>query len=85
MPIRLDRLRKVESGSLPNRPTTDPEKVVEIIVKVREADYVPPGVTPRARIDAFLFTCSVRAALLPILEQDPKVVAISINQTLHNG
>ncbi|MCX6598283.1 MAG: hypothetical protein NTV70_18170 [Acidobacteria bacterium] len=55
---------------------------VKAILRVSDADYVPPGVTVRARIDATLFTASFADELLETLRQDSKVVSIEVSQRL---
>ena len=47
------------------------------IVKVREPGYVPPGVTPRARLSPLLFTATLSAETLAQLERDPRVESIA--------
>ncbi len=55
---------------------------VKAIIRVSTPDYVPPGVTVRARIDATLFTASFAGELLETLRQDGEVVSIEVSQRL---
>ncbi len=47
------------------------------IVKVRSADYVPPGIDLRARISPYLFTADVTEADLSRMQADDDVVSVS--------
>lgn len=81
----LSKVRKVEKSSVPpgsNRP--DDAEVVATF-KVREANYVPPGVCVRARIDDFMFTGRAPAAVIRQLDGDPKVESVAINQRLRSS
>ena len=55
---------------------------VEAIIKVKEDDYVPPGVKVRARIDATMLTGEMPTSILPDLESDPKVASVSVSRRL---
>jgi hypothetical protein len=82
MQIRLDQLKKLEAASLPSVPTREADETVELIVKSRKSNYVPPGVAVRARIDPYLFTGEAPASVLSQLEQDPEVVSVSLGKKL---
>jgi hypothetical protein len=82
MPIRLDQLTKLEAASLPSAPAQELDELVELIVKSRTPDYVPPGVKVRARIDPHLFTGEAQASVLSELEQDPEVVSLALGKKL---
>lgn len=82
MAIRLDQLKKLEAASLRLDPVRHDSEEVELIVRVREPNYVPPALTVRARIDSCLFTCRVAAKVLVDLEHDPHVVSVSISKKL---
>jgi hypothetical protein len=58
-----------------------PEKV-EMIVKVKEDDYVPAGVNVRARVDATMFTAEASPSLIARLEHDPKVRSVAVSRPL---
>ena len=79
--IRPPRYRKVQGGSALEA-TVDQTEIVEAIVKVREPDYVPPGLTVHARIDPHMLTGELRTDVLDDLEADPKVEAVSIGRRL---
>lgn len=64
------------------RPDPSPENPVEVIVKVKEADYVPEGVAVRAQVSPLLFTSVVPADDLTRLENDPKVHSVSVSSPL---
>lgn len=72
--------RKRASTARPDPPDDAP--AVEVIVKVREANYVPAGVTVRAQISPQLFTSVVQGSTLKKLEQDAGVRSVSVSQTL---
>lgn len=55
---------------------------MKAIIRVSAPDYVPPGVTVRARIDDTLFTASFAGELLETLRQDGKIVSIEVSQRL---
>ncbi|MBA3314954.1 MAG: hypothetical protein H0T47_16910 [Planctomycetaceae bacterium] len=76
MSIRIDDLKLGD----PEQRT--PTGTVQVIVKVRNAGYVPPAVTIRARIDEHIFTADVPAGELPQLESNPQVVSIAANKKL---
>lgn len=76
MTIRIDDLKPGDPERL------GPTGTVQVIVKVRKADYVPPAVTLRARIDEYLFTADVQADELPLVERDPQVVSLAANKKL---
>lgn len=76
MTIRLDDLK-------PGNPKkAQPTGTVQVIVKVRDAGYVPPAAKLRARMDGHLFTADVLADALPQVERDPQVVSVSVNEKL---
>jgi len=76
MSIRFDDLSPVD----PNKVV--PTGTVQVIVKVRQAGYVPPAVRVRARIDEHLFTADIPANELPYLERDPQVLSVAANKKL---
>jgi hypothetical protein len=76
MPIRIDDLKPADPEEVA------PTGTVQVIVKVREAGYVPPAVTLRARIDDCLFTADVPAENLHQLETNPRVVSVAANKKL---
>ena len=82
MPIDLGQLKKLEASSLPASPSREAEAPVELIVKVRKPNYVPLGLTVRARIDPHLFTAEALASMLPQLELDPAVVSVALGKRL---
>jgi hypothetical protein len=79
--IKLEDLHKLESSSvLPL--ATNPSQVVQAIIQVKDADYVPKGVKVRASISPHLLTADLLQGDLPALELDPKVESISISKRL---
>jgi hypothetical protein len=82
--MKLEDLRKLELSSRPHAGAVSDDTLVSAIVKVREANYVPSGVTIRARIDEMMFTASCRADQLRELEGDPRVVSVALTQRLTN-
>lgn len=73
-------LSKRESNPRPEWATgTD---AVEVIVKVRQPNYVPIGIKVRAQISPMLFTSTVPGADLKNLEEDPGVHSVSVSQAL---
>ena len=82
MSIRLQDLKKIESSPPSALSERDENERMEVIVKVREPDYVPPGVIVRAQIAPVLFTSEVPAKMLAKLERDPQVVSVSISKKL---
>jgi hypothetical protein len=55
---------------------------LEVIVKVRQANYVPDGVKVRAQISPVLFTSVIPPSALEDIEKDPNVESVSVSQTL---
>jgi hypothetical protein len=53
-----------------------------VIVKVKKADYVPPGFNVRARIDAYMFTADTNGAAVRQAQADLEVESISFAQRL---
>lgn len=81
MKINMDDLRKLESSSVPTR-SPKAHDMVKAIVKVKQAGYVPDSVHVRASISPFILTCEFAAEQLPVLERDPKIESIALNQSL---
>ena len=82
--MKLDDLRKLELGSQPPGNALDDDAEVSAIVKVREAHYVPAGLTLRSRIDDKIFTATCRAAALRDLDRDPLVESVALTQKLRS-
>ena len=82
MKIRLEDLKKLESSSLPARPTWEEDEAVEVIIKVRKPHYVPADVTVRAQIDPYMFTGAISAGVLTKLDQDPEVISVAVGKKL---
>jgi len=53
-----------------------------VIVKVRQAGYIPACVTVKASIDEFLFTADISEDDLTKIEEDPLVASISKGRKL---
>ena len=82
MKIDLDDATKLGSSSVKRR-LAEGVGVVEVVVKVREPDYVPTNVRVRAKIDARMFTGEIAASELENLERDPQVVSVAMGKKLH--
>jgi hypothetical protein len=82
--MNLDDLRKLELTSQPGTDAIPDDEPVSAIVKVREPNYVPSGVTVRSRIDETMFTTSCRAGQLRALESDPRVESVALAKRLPN-
>jgi hypothetical protein len=80
--MKLDDLRKLEHASQPHTNSLPDDVIVSAIVKVRQPQYVPSGMTVRSRIDETMFTASCRADVLRHLEQDPLVESVALSQQL---
>ncbi|MBM3458565.1 MAG: hypothetical protein FJX77_08560 [Armatimonadetes bacterium] len=76
MNISIDDLEPGNPGQ------ATPTDMAQVIVKVREAGYVPPTVTLRARIDEYLFTADVPVDKFPELEHNPQVVSMAATEKL---
>lgn len=55
---------------------------LEAIIKVRQPNYVPAGVTPRATIDDTMITGSFMACDLSQIESDPLVESVAVSKNL---
>lgn len=82
--INLDELRKVEATSVIPLAQQSSD-VVEAIIKVTSANYIPPGVRLRASISPRIFTAEFKQQDLDALEKDPKVELVSINKKLKSA
>jgi hypothetical protein len=82
MKIRFEDLKKLESSSLPASPTWEEDESVEVIIKVRKPNYLPPNVTVRAQIDSHIFTGEIPARALTKLDQDPEVISVAVGKKL---
>ncbi len=80
MARRSRPLKKLESTARPKPEDTD--KAVEVIVRVRKADYVPDGITVRAQISPQIFTSVIPSETLEELEEDPQVQSVSVSHPL---
>lgn len=76
-PTRPDDLPALTVTTLAQPQAADHEAVIEAIVQVRQADYVPRQVTVRAWVDSTLFTCAMRAEDLSTVQDDPQVVSVA--------
>ena len=79
--IKLEDLHKLESSSVIPL-ATNPSQVVQAIIQVKDADYVPKCVKVRASIGPHLLTADLLQSDLSVLERDPKVESISISKPL---
>lgn len=60
-----------------------PSDDIEIAVNVKIAQYVPKGVTLRARLDDHMFTAVTSVSNLDNLEQDPCIASVQVGQKVH--
>ena len=56
----------------------DADATVRAIVKVSEPNYVPRRLRLRSRIDPCMITVECRYGAIAMLENDPKVVSVSL-------
>ena len=75
---------KIEAASAKPVTARDDE-VVLVIVKVKEANYVPGGFKVRSRIDDEMFTAECAGADLRAAQSDPKVESIALTKRLRVG
>jgi hypothetical protein len=73
------------SGGVSAKPLPGDAETVAVIVKVAEPGYVPPGFRVRSRVDDCLFTADVEGAALARVEDDAKVVSVSISRRLQSS
>ena len=59
-----------------------PETEVEAIVMVKEANYVPNGITIRAKIDEQMFTTETTMERVEELRKDPHVKSVQTSEKL---
>jgi len=81
--INLDELHKVESSSVIPLARQGSE-MVQGIIKVTNADYVPECVRLRASMSPHIFTAEFKHGDLAALESDPKVESVSISKKLQS-
>jgi hypothetical protein len=79
--INLDDLHKVEATSVIPL-AQHASDVVQAIIKVKSADYVPKCVRLRASMSPHIFTGEFKHGDLESLEKDPKVESVSISKEL---
>ena len=82
--IKLDDLHKVEATSVIPL-AQNASDVIQAIIKVKEADYVPVSVHLRALIGPCIFTGELKYGDLESLERDPKVESVSISKKLKSA
>lgn len=80
MASRSRSSKKLEARARPK--AEDPAGVLEVIVKVHRANYVPEGIRVRAQISPQLFTSVIPSSTLQHLEDDPQVQSVSVSQGL---
>lgn len=74
-------LKKLEATATAGR-SWEPDQLVEVIIKVKDDGYVPPGVDVRARIDDRMFTATSPFAAVAALEDDPQVLSVAVSRPL---
>jgi len=82
--IKLDDLHKVEASSVIPL-ARDASDVVQGIIKVKKANYVPKCVRLRAAISPHVFTAEFTQGDLESLEKDRKVESVSISKKLKSA
>lgn len=82
--ISLDDLHKVEASSVIPL-THKASDVVQAIIKVKKANYVPICVRIRASISPCIFTGEFKYDDLVSLEQDPEVESVSVSKNLKSA
>ena len=60
----------------------DADEMVLAIVKVSEADYVPRCARLRSRIDRHMITVECRYVAISMLEADPRVDSVALQQPM---
>ena len=63
-------------------PEPDIDETVLAIVKVSEPDYVPRCARLRSRIDRHMITVECRYGAVSMLEADPRVESVALQQPL---
>jgi hypothetical protein len=73
------------TGGISAAPLPGAAETVDVIVKVAQPGYVPPGFRVRARVDACLFTAQCEGAALARVESDSNVVSVSLARRLQSS
>lgn len=68
----FSKLQKID----PEQAEPAGDELIEAIVKVKVADYVPKDIVVRARIDALVFTAVATGAQIDALGEDPNVQSV---------
>ncbi|SFD64904.1 hypothetical protein SAMN05518672_102786 [Chitinophaga sp. CF118] len=58
-------------------------EITPVIINVKEANYIPNWLKVRNKITSFIFTSEVKKGDLVKLEEDQRVVSISLSQRLN--
>jgi hypothetical protein len=58
------------------------ETVVEAIIKVKLADYIPESLEVRSRIDELMFTTRTTKGKLEAVRKDPKVQSVQESEPI---
>ena len=77
---KLSELEKMESTSPAAMSEIDSDQPVAVIIRVTEANYIPPQVVLRAQIGEYIFTADVLSDQLIELENDPKIQSFSLSR-----
>ena len=59
-----------------------PESIVSVIVKVKQANYIPQLVNVRATISDTIFTADCKVSDIPTIEKDALVEQVSMSKPL---
>jgi hypothetical protein len=73
-------LKKLEPVTYSQAKGLDQDSVVQVIVKVRQENYIPDLVKLRVSIDGFIFTADCIVKDLETVEKDSLVESISMSK-----
>lgn len=59
------------------------DEIVSVIIKTTEKYYVPEGIDLRSAVSDFIITANVKRSKIRDLNNDSKVVSVSIGQPLY--
>lgn len=80
--INLASLTKLEAPAEALLVRHTDTEIWSAIIEVTEPNYVPEGVTVRARIDATLLTGEFSAEWLKVIQQDERIKKVSVAKKL---
>lgn len=77
----FSKLKKLDPD-VKHGPPADAERIVTAIVKVRQENYHPDLLAVRRQISKRIFTAEFQAKVLPAIQSDPLVEAVSLAKAL---